>query len=275
MDQRTTGRVVTHGLAEDAVARATNVVIDGQGRASYTFTTPEGSARVHLQFVDAVEFRTAPAHAAPVTHRFVKEVLRLRSPPSLLVRRDHFPFGFGKTRLEPGDWYLLSPHLIHRDERFWKQPDVFDPDRFLPGAPHGPADRTCCVPFGRAPKKCVGATIGTVQLMGLCHLLCTRYRLTVEHPENLTMALRFAPVPEDFRGRLALRWRNPLGVRSLSLRLGTPAKLSAIRNRRILSRLYAVLTSARSRSNRARAGLTWHGTVGGVGTGGYSRRRSE
>ncbi|MFE2883514.1 cytochrome P450 [Streptomyces sp. NPDC059272] len=158
-----------------------------------------------LAAVDPVEFRTAPTHAAPVTHRFVKEVLRLWSPPLLLVRRNQFSFDFGKTRLEPGDWYLLSPHLIHRDERLWKEPDVFDPDRFLPGAPHGPADRTCYVPFGWAPKKCVGANIGTVQLMGLCRLLCTRYQLTVDRPEDLRMALRFAPVPEDFRGRLVLR----------------------------------------------------------------------
>lgn len=168
---------------------------------------PEWQERLteELRAVDPVEFRTAPTHAAPVTHRFVKEVLRLWSPPLLLVRRNQFAFDFGKTRLEPGDWYLLSPHLIHRDERVWKQPDAFDPDRFLPGAPHGPADRTCYVPFGWAPKKCVGAGIGTVQLMGLCHLLCTRYQLTVEHPEDVTMALRFAPVPEDFRGRLTRR----------------------------------------------------------------------
>ncbi|MDV9175090.1 cytochrome P450 [Streptomyces sp. W16] len=168
---------------------------------------PEWQRRLadELCAVDPVEFRTAPTHAAPVTHRFVKEVLRLWSPPLLLVRHNNHLFDFGKTRLEPGDWYLLSPHLIHRDERVWKQPDVFDPDRFLPGAPHGPADRDCYVPFGWAPKKCVGANIGTVQLMALCHLLCTRYRLTVDHPEDLTMALRFAPIPENFRGRLALR----------------------------------------------------------------------
>jgi cytochrome P450 len=81
----------------------------------------------------------------------------------------------------------------------------FDPDRFLPGAPHGPADRTSYVPFGWAPKKCVGANIGTFQLMALCHLLCTRYRLTARRPHEITMALRFAPVPENFRGRLTRR----------------------------------------------------------------------
>lgn len=41
--------------------------------------------------------------------------------------------------------------------------------------------------------------------MALCHLLCTHYRLTVFDPEAVTMALRFAPVPENFQARLTLR----------------------------------------------------------------------
>ena len=64
MDQRTTGRVVTYGLAEDAVVRATDITIDGQGQASYTLTTPEGSARVHLQFRGDVQIPNSLAAAA-------------------------------------------------------------------------------------------------------------------------------------------------------------------------------------------------------------------
>ncbi len=119
-------------------------------------------------------FRTAPPSAAPVTHRFVKEVLRQWSPPLLLVRRSTVPFDLGKTRLAPGDRYLLSPRMMHRDGRVRNGPDLFDPDRILPGASHGPADRTCYVPFGWAPKKCVGANVAIVQLMALCHLLCNQ-----------------------------------------------------------------------------------------------------
>jgi cytochrome P450 len=157
-----------------------------------------------LGSIDPLEFRAAPAKAAPVTHRFVKEVLRMWSPPLILVRRARASFDLGTTRLEKGQSYLVSPHMIHRDHRHWQQPDTFDPDRFLPGAPHGPADRTCYVPFGWAPKKCIGADIGTIQLMALCYLMCTRYHLTVPNPDALTMACRFAPVPQQFRGRLAL-----------------------------------------------------------------------
>ncbi|MEN8652158.1 cytochrome P450 [Streptomyces sp. 21So2-11] len=157
-----------------------------------------------LGSVDPVEFYAAPAKAAPVTHRFVKEVLRMWSPPLLLVRRARATFDLGATRLEKGQSYLVSPHMIHRDPRFWQEADTFDPDRFLPGAPHGPADRACYVPFGWAPKKCIGADIGTTQLMALCYLICTRYRLTVPNADTITMACRFAPVPQQFRGHLAL-----------------------------------------------------------------------
>jgi cytochrome P450 len=168
---------------------------------------PEWEERIsaELSEVSRADFCAAPTRAAPVTHRFVKEVLRLWSPPLLLVRRSLFPFDLGTTRLAKGQWYLLSPHMIHRDPRVWKEADTFDPDRFLPGAPHGPADRGCYVPFGWAPKKCVGAGIGTVQLMALCYLVCGRYRLTVPGADSVTMAFRFAPVPENFHGRLATR----------------------------------------------------------------------
>ncbi|MFI9100789.1 cytochrome P450 [Streptomyces fildesensis] len=166
---------------------------------------PEWARRlsVELRDVDPAGFRAAPTKAAPVTHRFVKEVLRMWSPPLLLMRRSRFSFDLGTTRLEKDQGYLLSPHMIHRDPRCWQQADTFDPDRFLPGAPHGPVDKGHYVPFGWAPKNCVGADIGMIQLMALCYLMCTRYRLTVPNAESITMAYRFAPVPQEFRGHLA------------------------------------------------------------------------
>ncbi|WP_405537535.1 UDP-N-acetylmuramoyl-tripeptide--D-alanyl-D-alanine ligase [Streptomyces sp. NBC_00075] len=64
MHQRTQARVVTYGLTEQATVRAVDVTIDGQGRASYTLTTPEGSARVQLQFVGDVQVPNSLAAAA-------------------------------------------------------------------------------------------------------------------------------------------------------------------------------------------------------------------
>jgi UDP-N-acetylmuramoyl-tripeptide--D-alanyl-D-alanine ligase len=64
MRQRTQGRVVTFGLGEKADIRATDIKLDSQGHASYTLTTPEGNARVQLQFVGEVQIPNSLAAAA-------------------------------------------------------------------------------------------------------------------------------------------------------------------------------------------------------------------
>ncbi|GAA3500984.1 UDP-N-acetylmuramoyl-tripeptide--D-alanyl-D-alanine ligase [Streptomyces prasinosporus] len=64
MQHRTRGRIVTYGLNEQATIRAVDVATDRQGRASYTLVTPEGSARVQLQFVGDVQVPNSLAAAA-------------------------------------------------------------------------------------------------------------------------------------------------------------------------------------------------------------------
>ena len=50
---------------------------------------------------------------------------------------------------------FIAPWVLHRHRRLWAQPEVFDPARFLLGAP--PPDRFAYMPFGIGPRVCVGA----------------------------------------------------------------------------------------------------------------------
>lgn len=145
-----------------------------------------------------------PTQSAPVTHRFVKEVLRVWSPPLFLTRLVRCPIDLDKVKLDPGQRYLQSTYLMHHDPRHWKDPDTFDPDRWLSGAEHGPCPYTY-VPFGWSPKSCIGAALGTTQLMLLCHLFLTRYRIEVEEPESVRMMLAAVPLPVGFRGTISRR----------------------------------------------------------------------
>jgi cytochrome P450 len=110
-----------------------------------------------------------------------------------------------QATLKPGDRYLLSPYLIHHDPKSWKDPDTFDPYRWLPEAERGPCSHASYVPFGWAPKACIGASLGTTQLMLLCHLFLTRYRVEVEEPQSVRMLLAAVPMPVGFRGTIARR----------------------------------------------------------------------
>jgi UDP-N-acetylmuramoyl-tripeptide--D-alanyl-D-alanine ligase len=68
MPPRTKAQVVMVGLAEDADIRATDVVLDERGRASFTLHTPEGSAPVELLLTGEHQVANALSAAAVVRH---------------------------------------------------------------------------------------------------------------------------------------------------------------------------------------------------------------
>lgn len=141
----------------------------------------------------------APARLAPATTRFVKEVLRIWSSPPVVTRGVRTDICYGDTELKAGQGYVLSSFFIHHDKRQWSDADVFKPDRWLAESreqcPHG-----SYVPFGWAPKSCIGANLGLGQLVLLAHLLSTRYRLQVSNPERAKMAIASVIRPMDFTG---------------------------------------------------------------------------
>src|SRR5205814_7387119 len=61
----------------------------------------------------------------------------------------------GGVPITPGTLVMITPWVLHRHRRLWRDPDAFDPSRFLPGAP--PIDRFAYLPFGAGPRVCVGA----------------------------------------------------------------------------------------------------------------------
>jgi len=65
----------------------------------------------------------------------------------------------------------ISPWVVHRHQRYWRNPEHFDPQRFL-------ADRTklpagSYLPFGMGPRICPGAAFAmeeaTMLLAALVH----------------------------------------------------------------------------------------------------------
>lgn len=105
-----------------------------------------------------------------VTARAVfDEALRLYPPAYVIVRQARGADQLAGERVEPGHVVMIAPWVLHRHRRLWRQPEVFDPCRFLPGAP--PVDRFAFLPFGAGPRVCIGAALalaeGTLALAAL------------------------------------------------------------------------------------------------------------
>lgn len=65
--------------------------------------------------------------------------------------------------IEPGSLVFISVASLHRDEKIWKEPHVYDPERFGSGKSR---DNFTFLPFGAGPRMCVGQRMGllTVKL---------------------------------------------------------------------------------------------------------------
>jgi cytochrome P450 len=83
----------------------------------------------------------------------------------MFSRRIVEPLSLGGRPVPAGIMCLISPALLHRDPRWWAEPDQFrsqrwlrrqpgEPDRFDPKAPGQP--RGAFLPFGAGPRMCIG-----------------------------------------------------------------------------------------------------------------------
>jgi cytochrome P450 len=200
------------GRAVDAVTGVLTAIAGPPGAAAssllYELTRrPDWIARLaaELEPIPLKDFYAAPTRVAPVTHRFVKESLRMWSPTPLVTRGVRTEVKTEHVCLKPGQSYLLSPDIIHHHPRYWPDPDTFDPDRWLHGGEQGPCPAGSYVPFGWSPRACIGAGLGTTQLMLLCRLMTTRYRIELTNPESVGIAIASVPLPRNFRGTIARR----------------------------------------------------------------------
>src|SRR5208282_2619930 len=119
---------------------------------------PAAETRLHEELRDVLGGRppeVADLARLPYLHAVVSEVLRLYPPAYLLARTAIAPFTIGGYDFGPGETVLMSQWVMHRDARYYDEPDAFRPERWLDGL----ADRLppgAYFPFGDGPRRCIG-----------------------------------------------------------------------------------------------------------------------
>ena len=98
----------------------------------------------------------------PVARGALAEALRLYPPSWAMGRQVAQELTLGQRPVRRGTVLIASQWVVHRDPRWWPQPERFDPWRWVadggPRAADGGAERPrlAYFPFGAGPRMCVG-----------------------------------------------------------------------------------------------------------------------
>jgi cytochrome P450 len=126
---------------------------------------PEVEEKLHAE-LDGVLVGRAPVFsdlpALRYTERVIKESMRLYPPAWSLARTVVKEFEVGGYRIPAGANVVMSQWIMHRDPRYFPEPEKFDPDRWLPERLQK-LPRFAYFPFGGGPRQCIGASFAMME----------------------------------------------------------------------------------------------------------------
>ncbi|HET8631589.1 MAG TPA: cytochrome P450 [Thermomicrobiales bacterium] len=175
---------------------------------------PEYRARVHAELDRLLGDGDAPASldaikAMKVLANALSEAGRLYPPVGNAPRGVVSPFEFAGYRVPAGTRVRYSIAAGHWLPTIWRDPGVFDPDRFAPPREEDKKHPYALVPFGGGPRICIGVNFAQVEIKALAAHVLRHYALEplpgqdIAHLYDPTMAAPW----QGIRVRVAERGR--------------------------------------------------------------------
>jgi cytochrome P450 len=140
---------------------------------------PEVEARLHAE-LDSVLGGRPPAvedlEKLTYTRNVLAESLRLYPPAWKIDRRAVEACEIGGYTVPAGASVVMCQWLIHRDARYYPNPDRFDPERWTPEA-QAVRPKYAYFPFGGGARVCIGEHLAWLQGTLLLATVAQRWRL--------------------------------------------------------------------------------------------------
>ena len=112
----------------------------------------------------------------PYVERVIKESMRLYPPAWVMGRESVGECAVGGYRMPAGTTALMSQWVMHRDPRYHRDPQRFDPDRWTAGYEEG-LPRFAYFPFGGGPRQCIGAGFAMTETRLVLAAVAQRLRM--------------------------------------------------------------------------------------------------
>lgn len=123
--------------------------------------------------LDGADEETQTLVKLPYNRAVVDETLRLY-PPAWVVEREAITDDTvsGKT-IPKGGTVGISPYILHRNPKYWQDPESFMPERFLKPDPDRP--KHAYMPFGAGPRTCIGNVFALTEMQIIVAMFVRRF----------------------------------------------------------------------------------------------------
>ena len=148
---------------------------------------PEVEARLLEELRHALSGRTptmTDLPQLPYADMVIREAIRLYPPAPGAAREPIEDVVIGGYNVPKGSLVMVNTYALHRDERFFADPERFDPERFAPGWEER-IPRHAYLPFGGGPRICIGNGFAMMEARLVLATMAQRYKLSLESPDEI------------------------------------------------------------------------------------------
>jgi len=150
---------------------------------------PEVERQLRAELEQVLAGRTptaADVRKLPYAERVLKESMRLLPPAWTTGREALEDVEINGVHIPKGAQILISQWVVHRDPRFFPNPEGFDPDRWLPERAKS-IPRYAYFPFGGGPRVCIGNHFALMEATLVMASIMQRFHVELSPGQRLQL----------------------------------------------------------------------------------------
>lgn len=106
------------------------------------------------------------------TQSAIKETLRIYPPAWAFYRYIINDDLINNIKMPAKSFLMISPYLIHRNKKYWSEPETYKPERFI----NEEINQFAYLPFGQGPHICIGNKLAMVEIQMILSFLLKRFK---------------------------------------------------------------------------------------------------